>query len=80
MRRPLLHIDPEHNDAVRAEVGERLQFILRMTSQPKVPRHIRQLLDRLAERDRVVEMEASPSIAPSEKEDWLRRLLAGRFR
>ncbi len=76
MPRPLLHIDREHNDAVRAEVGERLRTILWLTNQPKVPGHIRQLLDRLAERDRAVEI----AISPSEKDGWLRRLLAGRVR
>ena len=79
MRYPL-HFDHEHNDAVRAEVGERLGIILSLRSPQKLPGRIRRLLDRLAEQEHEIEMQSSPSIAPSGNEGWLRRLLAGRLR
>jgi hypothetical protein len=75
-----LHIDQEHNDTIRAEVGERLGIILRLGGRPKLPSRVRHLLDRLAKQDRQIEMETSPSIVPSENEGWVRRLLAGRLR
>ena len=70
-----LHIDEEHNKAIRAEVGERLRIFLWMAGRQKVPRHIRQSLDRLD-----VELKTSPSIVPSDNEGWLRQLLPRRFR
>ena len=75
-----LQIDEEHNNAIRAEVGERLCIILWLEGRHKVPRPIRQSLDRLAEIDPGIEMKTSPSIVPSENEGWLRRLLPRRFR
>lgn len=79
MQHPL-HIDKEHNNAIRAEVGERLRIILWLAGRQKVPRPIRQTLDRLAGVDHKIELKASPSIAPSKNEGWLRRLLPRRFR
>jgi hypothetical protein len=55
MRHPL-HIDQEHNDAIRAEIGERLGIFLRLGNPQKLPRRIRYLIDRLAEQDRQIEM------------------------
>jgi hypothetical protein len=75
-----LHIDDEHNNAVRAEVGERLRIILHLEGRQRVPRPIRQSLDRLAEVDHEMELKTSPSIVPSKNEGWLRRLLPRRFR
>jgi hypothetical protein len=75
-----LHLDEEHNDAIRAEVGERLRLIFRLEGRQKVPRSIRQSIDRLAEVDHGTELKTSPSIVPSENEGWLRRLLPRRFR
>ena len=74
-----LHIDEEHNDAIRAEVGERLRLILRLEGRQKVPRLIRQSIDRLAEVDHGTELKTSPSIVPSENAGWLRRVLPRRF-
>jgi hypothetical protein len=79
MQHPL-PIDQEHNDTIRAEVGERLGIILRLGNRPKLPGRVRHLLDRLTEQDHEIEVETSPSIVPSENEGWLRRLLASRFR
>jgi hypothetical protein len=79
VRHPL-HIDQEHNDAIRAEVGERLGIILSLQSRQKLPGHIRHLIDRLAEQDHQIELQTSPSIVPSRDEGWLCRLLVGRFR
>jgi hypothetical protein len=73
-------IDEEHNNAIPAEVGERLRIILYLEGRQKVPRPIRQSLDRLAELDHGIELKTSPSIVPSENEGWLRRLLPRRFR
>jgi aromatic ring-cleaving dioxygenase len=70
-----LHIDEEHNKAIRAEVGERLRIFLWMAGRQKVPNHIRQSIDRLD-----VKRKTSPSIVPWENEGWLRRLLPRRFR
>jgi hypothetical protein len=75
-----LPIDKEHNDAIRTEIGERLRIILDLEGRQKVPRPIRQSLDRLAEVDHGIELKRSPSIAPSDNEVWLRRLLPRRFR
>jgi hypothetical protein len=75
-----LHIDEEHNNAIRAEFGERLRIILWLEGRQKVPRPIRQSLDRLVEVDHGIELKTSPSIVPSENEGWLRRLLPRRFR
>jgi len=58
MRHPL-HIDQEHNDAIRAEVGERLGIILSLRSPQKLPGRIPHLIDRLAEEDREIEMQTS---------------------
>ena len=78
--RHTLHIDDEHIKAILAEVGERLRIILWMEGRLKVPRPIRQSLDRLAEVDDGTKLKTSPSIVPSENEGWLRRLLPRRFR
>ena len=75
-----LHIDQEHNDTIRAEVGKRLGIILGLGNPPKLPGRVRHLLDRLAEQDDQIEMKTSPAIVPSENEGWVRRLLASRFR
>jgi hypothetical protein len=75
-----IHIDEEHNRAVRTEVGERLQLLHRLEGRQKVPRPIRKSLDRLAELDGHIELKTSPSIVPSKKVGWLRRLLPRRFR
>jgi hypothetical protein len=79
MRHPL-HIDEEHIKAILAEVGERLRIILWLEGRQKVPRSIRQSLDRLADVDHGIEFKRSPSIVSSEHEGWLRRLLPRRFR
>jgi hypothetical protein len=78
--RHTLHIDEEHIKAILAEVGERLRLIFRLEGRQKVPRPIRQSLDRLAEVDHGIELKTSPSISPAENEGWLRRLLPRRFR
>ena len=64
-------IDEEHNNAIRAEVGERLRIILYLEGRQKVPRPIRQSLDRLAELDHGIELKTSidcafgkPRLAP----------------
>ena len=80
MMRHTLHIDEEHIKAILAEVGERLRIILWLEGRQKVPRPIRQSLDRLAEVDHGIELKTSPSIVPAENEGWLRRLLPMRFR
>jgi hypothetical protein len=79
MQNPL-QIDYEQNKVIRAEIGERLRIILGLQKPQKLSRHVRLLLDRLAEQDQQIEMAASPSILPSQNEGWLRRLLAGRLR
>ena len=75
-----LHIDEEHNNSIRAEVGERLRVMFRLAGRQKVPRPIRQSLDRLAELDQKIELKSSPSMVPSEGDGWLSRLLPKRFR
>jgi hypothetical protein len=75
-----LQIDEEHNNAIRAEIGERLRIILWLEGRLRVPRPIRRSLDRLVEVDHGIELKPSPSIVPSENEGWLRRLLPRRFR
>ncbi|MGZ5874290.1 MAG: hypothetical protein ACXWKP_19500 [Bradyrhizobium sp.] len=78
--RHTLHIDEEDIKAILAEVGERLRIILWMAGRQKVPRPIRQSLDRLAEVDRGIELKTSPSVVPAENEGWIRQLLPRRFR
>ena len=78
--RHTLHIDEEHIKAILAEVGERLRTILRLEGRQKVPRPIRQSLDRLAELDGGIELKTSPSVVPAENGGWIGRLLPKRFR
>ena len=78
--RHTLNIDEEHIKAILAEVGERLRIIFWLEGRQKVPRPIRQSIDRLAEVDHRTELKTSPSIVPLENEGWLRRLLQRRFR
>jgi len=78
--RHTIHIDEEHIKAILAEIGERLRLIFRLEGRLKVPRSMRQSLDRLAEVDHEIELKPSPSIVPSENEGWLRRLLPRRVR
>ncbi len=81
MQNPL-QIDQEQNEAIRAELGERLRIIMGLEQPRKLSARLRHLLDRLSEQDHLIEMAASPSIAPSQhqNEGWLRRLWAGRRR
>jgi hypothetical protein len=78
--RHTLHIDEEHIKAILAEVGERLRVILWLEGRQKVPRPIRQSIDRLAEVDHLTELKTSPSTVPLKNEGWHRRLLPRRFR
>ena len=78
--RQTLHIDEEHIKAILAEVGERLRLIYHLEGRKKVPRPIRQSIDRLDEVDHRTELKPSPSIVPPENGGWLRRLLPRRFR
>jgi hypothetical protein len=79
--RHTIHIDEEHIKAILAEIGERLRLIFRLEGRQKVPRPLRQSLDRLVEvDDHGTQLKTSPSIVPSENEGWLRRLLPRRFR
>jgi hypothetical protein len=78
--RHTVRIDEEHIKAILAEIGERLRIIFRLEGRWKVPRPIRQSLDRLAEVDHRTELKTSPPIVPPENEGWLRRLLPRRFR
>jgi len=78
--RHTLHVDEEHIKAILAEIGERLRIIFWLEGRWRVPRPIRQSLDRLAEIDHEIELKPSPSIAPSENEGWLSRVLPKRFR
>jgi hypothetical protein len=78
--RPTLHIDEEHIKAILAEVGERLRIIFWLEGRQKVPRPIRQSLDRLDEVDHGRELKTSPSIVPTKNEGWLSRVLPRRFR
>jgi hypothetical protein len=63
--RSFLKLDQDHNDAIRAEVGDRLRIILRSADQLKSPSRIQHLLDRLSKLDDETERTNSPSIAPS---------------
>jgi len=45
--RNAINLDADHNAAIRAEVGERLQFLL-PKEQPRLPPRIQHLLDRLS--------------------------------
>jgi len=77
MRRSF-HIDQLHNEAIRAEVAERLRIIIRLSPPQKVPRHIQQPLDRLNKLDSEIPLKSSPSIVPSKNEGWLPKLLGRR--
>ena len=69
-----IQIDAEQNLAIRTEVAERLRTNHSLEGRQRVPRSIRQSIDRLAELDQEIE------IKPSENEGWLKRLFARRFR
>ena len=71
-------LDHEHNDAIRAEIGERLGMLRK---REKLPTRFRHFIDRLAKLDYKIEKKKKlPSIVPSGDEGWLRRLLARRLR
>ena len=71
-------MDQQFNKAIRAEVGERLRLFYELAGRQKLPRYIRLLMDRLVEQEQKIEMEKQPEIVPLRNE-WLRRLFAGRF-
>jgi hypothetical protein len=72
-------LDHEHNDAIRAEVGERLGILRK--PEKKLPTRFRHLIDRLAKLDDKIDKKKKlTSIVPSGGVGWLRRLLAGRLR
>jgi hypothetical protein len=58
--RSSLNLDKDHNDAIRAEMGERFRIVL-SGDQSELPPRIQHLLNRLSE----LETEHSPSIVPS---------------
>jgi len=60
--RSSLKLDQGHNDAIRAEVGDRLRVILRSGEQPKLPSRIQHLLDRLSKLDDEIERTNLPSL------------------
>ena len=53
--RSSLKLDQNHNDAIRAEVGDRLRTILRPEEQGKFPSRFQHLLDRLSKLDDEIE-------------------------
>lgn len=59
-----LMLDQVHNNAIRAELGDRLAIIL-SGEQPKLPPRVQRLLDRLSRLDDETEIQNSPSIVPS---------------
>lgn len=63
--RSSLKLDQNHNDAIRAEVGDRLRTILRPEEQGKFPSRFQHLLDRLSKLDDEIERTNSPSIVPT---------------
>ena len=69
-------LDHEHNDAIRAEIGERLGTLRK---PEKLTTRFRNLIDRLAKLD-YKKRKKLPAIVPSGDVGWLRRLLAGRLR
>jgi hypothetical protein len=71
-----IQIDEKQNVAIRTEVAERLRTVHSLEGRQRVPRSIRQSIDRLAE----LELEASPPLVPSENESWLKRLFSRRSR
>jgi hypothetical protein len=77
-----IQIDEEQNLAIRTEVAERLRTMHSLEGRQRVPRPIRQSIDRLAELEGQIEikLEASPPFVPSENKGWLKRLFSGRFR
>lgn len=71
-----IQIDQEQNMAIRTEVAQRLRTLHSLEGRKRVPRSIRQSIDRLSE----LELEASSPLAPSKNEGWLKRFLSRRFR
>ena len=76
-----MRLEPQHNDAIRAEIAERLK-----TSLAPEPPNVSPQLDRLLGRFRELDEEASPSIVPdadpvreppkpASPPGWLERLL-----
>jgi hypothetical protein len=57
-----IHIDEEHNKAIRAEVGERLRIIYWLEGRQRVPRPIRHSLDRLDEVEHRTERKTSVTL------------------
>ena len=81
MARPI-QIDDEQNMAIRTEVAERLRTMHSLEGRQRVPRPIRQSIDRLAELEGQIQikLKASPPLVRSENEGWLKRLFSRRFR
>ena len=77
-----IQIDDRQNLAIRTEVAERLRTMHSLEGRQRVPRPIRQSIDRLAKLDHQIQIkpEAWPPLVPSENVGWLKRLLSRRFR
>jgi hypothetical protein len=68
-----IQIDEEQNVAIRTEVAERLRTMHSLEGRQRVPRSIRQSIDRLAELEVRSKLDASPPVVPSENGGWLKR-------
>ncbi len=67
-------ISEEHSKAIRAAIGEGLRVLHALAGRQRVPRDIRQSLDRLEEIERKID--APLSMASSKKRGWLARLMS----
>ena len=67
-------ISDEHNKAIRAAIAEGLRVLHALAGRQRVPRDIRQSLDRLEETERKID--ASRSIGSAKSRGWLARLMS----
>lgn len=81
MPRPI-QIDEEQNWAIRTQIAERLRNIHSLEGRQRVPRAIRQFIDRMAELEQQIEIKskAAPPLVPSLDEGWMKRLWPRRSR
>lgn len=81
MPRPI-QIDEEQNRAIRTQIAKHLRTIHSLEGRQRVPRTIRQSIDRMAELEQQIEIKtkAAPPLVPSLDEGWPKRIWPRRLR
>jgi hypothetical protein len=74
MPRPI-QIDEEQNRAIRTHIAQRIRTIHSLEGRQRVPRSIRQSIDRMAELEQRIEMKpkVAPPPVPLLRREWTKR-------